>query len=262
MRTMRMAFLGLVLFCGNAYAETADEPAWRYEFTLYGWVPDVDGTLRYDLPSSGGGVGVDSGSILQNLDMALMGALEARRERWSLFADLVYLKLSDTNDGTLMFNPGPGPGLPLEASVEQKLKGWLASMLLGYNLFDNGRTRFDLAGGLRYLSVDADATVALNGPLPPTPPPRTLSGSARLWDGIVAVRGRYDFNDRWSLPYHLDIGTGDSNLTWQAAIGIVRHLSWGDLKLFYRHLSYDQGKDKLLQDVSFSGPLLGIGFRF
>jgi len=32
--------------------------------------------------------------------------------------------------------------------------------------------------------------------------------------------------------------------------------------LAYRHLSYDMGSDKLLQEVDFSGPALGVVFRF
>ncbi len=37
---------------------------------------------------------------------------------------------------------------------------------------------------------------------------------------------------------------------------------WGGVKLAYRHLAYDQEGDSFIQDLSFSGPALGIGFRF
>ena len=83
-----------------------------------------------------------------------------------------------------------------------------------------------------------------------------------MLDAIVAVRGRFAFSPDWSLRYHLDFGTGDSDFAWQAAGGLVWDQSWGNVKLFYRHLAYDQKKDALLKDFSFSGPLLGVGFRF
>jgi hypothetical protein len=250
----------LAAFSGRLLADEPSDPSWDHEFTLYLWLPSIDGTLRYQTP--GGGVGVDASDILNALDMAFMGALESRRGEWSVIADLIYLDLSDSSNGTVVVNPGPGPGLGVAANVDQRLKGWTASVLLGHALVDEGPMQVDLAGGLRYFTLDADATLALNGPLPPTPPPRTLSGSADLWDAIVAVRGRYALSDSWSVRYHFDVGTGDSDLTWQAAGGLVRDWDWGNVKLLYRHLAYDQEAGKLLQDFAFTGPLIGVGFRF
>jgi hypothetical protein len=45
-------------------------------------------------------------------------------------------------------------------------------------------------------------------------------------------------------------------------LGIAYSFSWIDVKLVYRHLYFDQGGDKLIQDMSFSGPALGLMFRF
>jgi len=42
----------------------------------------------------------------------------------------------------------------------------------------------------------------------------------------------------------------------------LESLGWGDLILAYRHLSYDMGSDELLQNTDFSGPALGVVFRF
>jgi hypothetical protein len=44
--------------------------------------------------------------------------------------------------------------------------------------------------------------------------------------------------------------------------GIAYGWSWGSVQLMYRHLYYDQRNDKLLQDMHFSGPALGVSFRF
>ena len=263
MRAKLQALLLLLILAAlsdRLHADEPSDPSWDHEFTLYLWLPAVDGTLRYQTP--GGGVGVDASDILSALDMAFMGALESRSGRWSVVTDFIYLDLGNSNDGNVVFNPGPGPGLEIATNVDQRVKGWQASLLLGYNLIDDGQSRFDVAGGLRYFTLDADATLALTGPLPPTPPPLTLSASSSLWDGIVAVRGRYTLSDTWSLRYHLDVGTGDSDFTWQAAGGIVWDRNWGNVKLLYRHLAYDQEAENLLQDFAFTGPLLGVGFRF
>jgi hypothetical protein len=44
--------------------------------------------------------------------------------------------------------------------------------------------------------------------------------------------------------------------------GVVKGLNWGGVTLTDRHLSYDQSGDKLIQNLSFSGPEVGVNFRF
>jgi len=111
--------------------------------------------------------------------------------------------------------------------------------------------------------MDVDAKLDTTGLLPPTLPSAELSRSVSLGDAIVGVRGKATVNDKWYFPYHLDVGTGGSDLTWQASAGVgYQFNSWGDVILVYRHLGYDQGKKDLLQDVSFSGPALGLSIRF
>ena len=58
------------------------------------------------------------------------------------------------------------------------------------------------------------------------------------------------------------MGTGSSNLTWQGMLGIEYTYNWISATLAYRHLSYDMDDDKTIQDMRFSGPLLGVSFRF
>ena len=112
------------------------------------------------------------------------------------------------------------------------------------------------------LDMDTKTKLTVSGPLPPTLPSAKLRKAVRLWDGIVGVNGRVAFNQRWFAPFYLDVGTGDSSLTWQAMGGVGYGFNWGDLTLTYRHLSYDQGSDNLVQNLSFSGPELGVVFHF
>jgi hypothetical protein len=84
-------------------------------------------------------------------------------------------------------------------------------------------------------------------------------------DAFVGINGRYAFGaDRWSLRYYADIGTGESDLTWQAMVGVGYRLSWGELFVNYRHLRYEFGDVKHFRDLSttFSGPSIGVSFRF
>jgi hypothetical protein len=138
----------------------------------------------------------------------------------------------------------------------------------GYAVVDEPCWTLDLLGGVRYFSFESetewDLRVAFSGPGGRV---FAKSGSVDvekdLLDAIVGARGRILLGDgRFSLPFYLDLGTGSSDLTWQGMFGIAYSWSWGDLTLAYRHLAYDQSDDKLLQDLEFSGPALGLTIRF
>ena len=91
---------------------------------------------------------------------------------------------------------------------------------------------------------------------------RTLSPSVKLWDGVVGIEGHLGLGGRWRMPYHLDVGTGNSDLTYQALAGVAYGFRWGNLSLTYRYLFYDEGDGGMVQDFSLGGPVLGAGFRF
>lgn len=110
-------------------------------------------------------------------------------------------------------------------------------------------------------NLTADITTPGGGVL--LPAQGSIGNDTDLWDGIVGMRGHFVVGDsNWTVPYYFDIGTGDSELTWNAMIGFAREFGWGDLIFVYRHLEYDQDSDSLLQSFSFSGPAVGARFRF
>jgi hypothetical protein len=149
-----------------------------------------------------------------------------------------------------------GPGVPITASASLDLTTWIISGGIGYDIVQADRGSLAVFGGARYLNADIDAGITL--------PARTVarSQSAELWDGIVGVRGAINLGEHWYIPYHGDIGTGDSDLTWQLFTGIGYRFSWGNIRLGYRYLKYEQDEDKALQDLELSGPVMGVGFRF
>ncbi len=116
--------------------------------------------------------------------------------------------------------------------------------------------------GARYFSLDVSADLQIDGPLPPSLPSANLAQSVELWDAVVGIKGAYRVNENWFLPYHFDIGAGDSDLTWQALAGVGYSYGWGDVLLVYRHLNYDQDDSGLVQDLEFSGPAIAINFNF
>ena len=254
----------LLLFCfvSNVAAEnTAEADTWQYEFTIYGWLPSLDGQLKFDVPpGSGGDVGLDISQFLDSLNFVFMGIFEARHNKFSFATDIIYLSLSNSKSSNVTI--GPGSGVPLGVHAGLSLKTWLVTGTVGYEIVQTNKVRTALIGGVRYLDLAADVSLSVNGPLPPTPPPTYLSGSNDFWDGIIGVKGSLMLNENWYVPYYADIGTGQSNMTWQLFAGIGYIFNWGDIKLGYRYLEYDQDDDKLVQDLKLYGPILGAGFRF
>lgn len=87
------------------------------------------------------------------------------------------------------------------------------------------------------------------------------SGNVR--DAILGIRGVLHLSDQWYLRYYADIGTGQSDLTWQLGGGIGYRINdrWNAAAL-YRHLRWDFELDTALDHLEFSGPMIGAGFRF
>jgi opacity protein-like surface antigen len=252
----------LLMFCFVNYAAAQETDKWQYEATLYLWLPSIDGDLKYTLPGGGGTLPIDASEVLDSLDMTFMVAFEARYNKLSFATDFIYLDLSNSKNTVIPIGP-----VAVDVNAGLSIKGWTVTGIVGYDMVQTDRVRLAVIGGVRYFTLDADLDInrSLDLPSPPFSPSTKshhFSESTDLWDGIVGVRGSIMLNEHWYLPYYADIGTGDSDLTWQLFGGIGYMFNWGDIKLGYRYLKYDQDDDKFFQNFTFDGFLLGVGFRF
>jgi hypothetical protein len=275
-RTLRvgLALMTLIAISLPAYAgEPAPADKWTFAVRPYLWAPSISGTLKYDIPPTGdGGANVDFSSyVLENLNFALMLSAEARKGEWSVLTDVVYLDVesSDSKVKSVTFT-GPGGRIefPVTADLgtQVKFSGVLWELAGAYTVARGGNSSLDVLAGFRLLNIKAETdlnatfvdntgtSIALS---------RSVSQTESLWDGIVGIRGHVGLGDsKWAIPYYLDVGTGSSAWTWQGVLGIEYRYSWGELQLLYRYLYYDLKGDKLLQNVSLNGPVLGVNFRF
>ena len=71
-----------------------------------------------------------------------------------------------------------------------------------------------------------------------------------------------DLSDKWYLSCYADVGAGDSKLTWQAWPGVGYRFEKVDVVAGYRHLAWETDDGDTLDDLNFSGPMLGVKFRF
>jgi hypothetical protein len=195
---------------------------------------------------------------------------EARKGRWAVVSDLIYLRFDSEKSNVRWIDFG-GSMVDSSADVGTKsqLKGLEWTVAGSYAALQSPRGTLEALGGVRYFRVDANSdwrlTGTVNGPGGGQSFPASGSVSRRteLWDPIVGVRGRVRWGEgAWFSPYYLDVGTGSSELTWQSVVGIGCGFKWGEVVLAYRTLFYDQSDDRLLQDFRFSGTTLGATFRF
>jgi hypothetical protein len=59
------------------------------------------------------------------------------------------------------------------------------------------------------------------------------------------------------VPFYLDVGTGQSQLTWQISGGIGYSFTWGSVFATWRYLDYKFQSGKPLDSTNMSGPCWG-----
>jgi hypothetical protein len=253
---------------GSAGAEAQGVEDWRYRAALYGYFPSIGATTTFPGTGGGGGVSVDAADILDSLEFAFMATFEAKKGLWGVYSDLVYFNVGNTKTQSRSLSLGD-QGLPADVTADVKLDMKSVQWMLAgtYQAVATPRYTLDLLVGARLLDVDAQLDWTLGGNIGSVPlPDHAGSSSVGLsnWDAIVGVKGRAMFGDdgRWFVPYHFDVGAGESRLTWQAAVGLGYTYPWGDIVAAWRYLDYDMKSGTALESINFSGPAIAVGFRW
>ena len=252
---------------GPLWAQTAPaaSDAWSWRATIYAWGPSINGTANFKgLPGDGEiDTDVNPNSYLSRLQFAFMGTLEARRGPWSVIGDGIYLNFGDhVSHVRSIGGPGGNVAVPVDTGTTTDLEGFVGTLAGAYSVLQQPGARADVLAGLRYAHLKSK----LNWELATAAGTVGTSGSAEasksLTDGIVGARGAVDLSSQWFVPWYVDVGAGSSRLTWQAWAGIGYRFGWGEAILGYRHLSYDFHTNAIASDVQFSGPAIGVAFRF
>ncbi|RTZ48016.1 hypothetical protein EKL30_03315 [Candidimonas sp. SYP-B2681] len=250
----------------HACASETELDAWQFSVTPYLWGATVSGDSRFQVPrGSGNRVEVKSrpSDYLSSLDFAMMFSAEARKSRWGVLTDIVYLDISAGDSKVKSINGPQGRSVPIDTGTKTELSGVIWQLGGFYNVINTPNASMDVLGGFRYFKVKASLDWQFSGPSGQLSRSGSRTQKEDLIDGIVGVKGRYRLGEgNWFIPYYLDVGAGSSSLTWQALVGLGYTMGWGDVELSYRHLYYDQGSNKLMQKFSFSGPTLSATFRF
>ena len=251
------AVIGLFIPPGSTAAgdavNTATSDDWQFKAQAYGWLPTIEGTLPTD-----DDVELKIDEILDNLDFTFMGVFQARRDKWAVVSDIVYLKLSADEAGHTTIPVGP-VNVPTRIDFGIDMKAWIVNLAGAYRVYQSDNFDVQFLAGTRYLSLETKAKLDTSL----IPGRKSVDGSDHVWDAIVGARGLADLSDKWWLTYRFDAGTGDSDLTWNASVQFGRKYDWGSLAVGYRYLHYDFDSDfKLMKDLNVYGPVIGVAWEF
>jgi len=225
----------------------AQETGWTFDVSANLWTNDT--TITTDTPEGEVDATLSFSDAIKDLEFAFMGTVEARTGPWSVIGDLLYFKLSDS---------GSTPAGTLFSQVEIESKMTVASGYLAYRVYTDDRIAVDLGGGFRAFWSEIDTT--FEGAAAPD---ESFENDQNFVDPIVAARVRMAFNDAWFGTLMLDGGGLDDSSTWQAlaTVGYRLNENWA-FQGGYRYLKAEWDTDFGESSLEFSGPILGVTYRF
>ncbi|MHC4437154.1 MAG: porin family protein [Planctomycetota bacterium] len=241
---------------GAVLANPAPKDTWT-EIGIYGFFLGIEGDARLNRVNAD--VDTSFSDIWDNLDIGGMGFIEHRRGRWSFIGDAAYLKIED--DKTVASGGPLGGSVTLDAEAEQlMLEGFVGYRLLTQDLKD-ARLGIDFLGGARYndIEIELDSRASLLGLITSA----SRDKSADTVDGVIAARVEYGHNNGWGLMGWADYGEGSDSSSYQL-YGGVNYTFKNNIRLHagYRLVNFDYDGNSFDYDLDYSGPQIGLSYRF
>ena len=225
------------------------EPRWSFAVAAYLWAAGIEGDIaQFGLPT----VDIDASfsDIFDYLDFAAMASAEIRYDRFGLFTDLMYVKLSGASASL---------GI-LSDRIEVDTETLVFTAAPEYRLLDRPRGSLDAMVGGRVWSVDTEISFQ-GGDLDGT----DVSDGETWIDPLIGVKGRYDITDKFFLTsWGMIGGFGvSSDFMWDAWGGVGYEINdTFSAVLGYRGTGVDFEDDGFVYDVIQHGPVLGGIIRF
>jgi len=263
-------------------AGSADEMPWRFSFEPFFYLPfgaNGDITVRGINVPFNAGISDTFDAIINDLNFAAFGRIEAWNGPWGIFFSGAYVNLGTGREANIPVPPVlQQVGLPPQASVAAAAGTSYVQLDLGGayrfgdgNLpmalrtadteFDLGPFIFDASAGVRLYSFNNK--LALTGPRGNR---FELDQSNTILEPMMGGRARWNFSHNLAALASANIsGFGIGNLTFSAAgFAGVDWLFSGNTSLLasygFTYVNYSSGSSGL--DLFTHGPRIGVKFRF
>jgi hypothetical protein len=186
-------------------APLANAQDYDWSVTPYLWASGIEGETGLGPIQSD--VSVDFSDLVDVLAGALLVHVEAQREGYGFFGDLVYMSLEpDPKTGSV------GGPIQTESDTTIVEAGYLRK-----------GSRVDLEFGIRYWDFELE--------LRPTTLP-AINRDTDWLDGFVGVRNTRELNDKWNLTTRANIGGGGTDFTYGIGLTFGRELQSGSQFVF------------------------------
>jgi hypothetical protein len=260
---------------GTSTPEQAAKSRWEFDIIPYFWMAGLSGDITIKgVPAN---VNASFSDIASDLDFGAQMHMEAHKDRWGLFLDTTYMKLS-MSGGATRVRSGPAGEVQETTQVQADIgaKEWLVELGGTYNagrwsLGEGTAVAVDALGGVRYWYFKTNIDVGIQqtlGDFSEYLAP-TISGTKEWIDPFVGVRLRFDLPKNFMVVLRGDVGGFDvgSQLSWNLAGYVGYNISrvvslWAGYRALYVNYESGSGFDKFVFNVTMYGPVIGMGFRF
>lgn len=226
-----------------------EEGGWHFEIAPYLWFAGAHGTVG----ALGRDVSIHAspGDLLSHFDIGLMGAAEARRNRFLLNGDLMWIRISDSR-------ALPFPNLSaVSANVTLGELVWTSKV--GYRVIDQKKIKADANVGARFWHMGQKLNFN------PSALGLNFNGSLNWTDIVIGGRVQLPMGEKTVIDLLGDVGgwgaTAKLDYQFAAILGYKVARKW-TLVAGYRYLFIDYRPTNLsIINMVTSGALIGVTYR-
>jgi len=234
---------------GKPSAPATEDGGWHLSLSPYIWFAGAHGTvgaLGHDLSFH-----ASPSDLLSHFDFGIMGAAEARRKRFLLNGDMIWIRLSDSR-------AVPFPGLGA-VSANATVGEFVWTSKLGYRLIDSKKFKADANVGVRYWHLGQKLNFNPSGL------GINFNGSQSWADILVGGRVQFPAGKKAVIDLLGDVGGWDATakLDYQFATLLgIKLCPKATLQMGYRYLFVDyRNGHRGVYNVVTSGAVLGVTFN-
>lgn len=212
----------------------------------YIWVPNVDAGFNDRSGSGNPDVGEGESSIMDKLDSAFLGHLEAQGDNWGVYGDMVFLGLGDDRNGE-------------RVDIDTELDAGIYELALVWSPGADRYRGFEAFAGVRHMPIELQLDF---DPVNPALNSRNLDFDEDFTDFLVGARYAVQLSDSWAFSMRGDTSFGDSEGTFNVAGMFMWQLGSGALAFGYRYFDAELELNDNTLDLELYGPEIGYAFKW
>ena len=233
-----------------ASAQSADDV--EFTITPYIWVAWPEGDIETDLDINGGTppqIDVNFDDV--SLAGLFTGAADVRFGRFGVFGDISYYEIEAEKNINIVGD------VFVDGTFDV---GGIKSMLNAYwRAYEGANSHIDLMAGIHYLEANLEVDLVTAT--------RTISGEVEddWFDPVIGARGVWEFSQHFGVEgfaFYGGFGVSSDELYDLYGAGHIRFNDLFTASLGWRHFTDKFSGELVDYEISFSGPLIGLEFRF